>query len=166
MEVKAVQIVRSSPLGSPKSRIADLSSRRQNAMNLRQPTVVVGQVAEAERRGHQVKLAPGRTEAARHRLRPSESASLADFCCARTSMACEKSAPTNLDRILLAMAVERECHVARAAAKIEHLRIGTMQYVRKRTRGAVPPQTVDIHREHVVQQIVAGAIEAEHLADR
>src|ERR1035441_9783684 len=51
--------------------------------------------------------------------------------------------------------MQRKCHVPGPAAEVEHLRTRTVQHLAEDAGGAVPPHPVDVHRKHMVQQIVA-----------
>src|ERR1035437_136532 len=62
--------------------------------------------------------------------------------------------------------MQRKCHVPGPAAEVEHLRTRTVQHLAEGAGSAVPPDPVDIHREHVVQQIVARRDRREHIAHR
>src|ERR1022692_302291 len=60
--------------------------------------------------------------------------------------------------------MQRKCHVPGPAAQVEHLRTRTVQHLAEDAGSAVPPYPVDVHREHVVQQIVARRDRRKHIA--
>src|ERR1035438_1449981 len=60
--------------------------------------------------------------------------------------------------------MQRKCHVPGPAAEVEHLRTRTVQHLAEDAGGAVPPHPVDVHRKHMVQQIVAWRDRREHVA--
>src|ERR1035441_4731477 len=62
--------------------------------------------------------------------------------------------------------MQRKCHVAGPAAEVEHLRTRTLQHRAEDAGSAVPPDPVDVHREHMVQQIVARRDRRKHIAHR
>src|SRR5664279_5763755 len=62
--------------------------------------------------------------------------------------------------------MQRKCHVPGPAAEVEHLRTWTLQHLAEDAGSAVPPDPVDVHREHMVQQIVARRDRREHIAHR
>ena len=61
-------------------------------------------------------------------------------------------------------AVQSEGHVAGAAAEIESAGAGALQDVAESAGGAAPPQAVNVEREQVVEQVVAGRDGGEHVA--
>src|ERR1035437_2299089 len=62
--------------------------------------------------------------------------------------------------------MQRKCHVPGPAAQVEHLRTRTVQHLADDAGGSVPPSPVDVHREHVIEQIVARRDRREHVAHR
>jgi hypothetical protein len=68
-----------------------------------------------------------------------------------------KIGASDFDGVVLAMAVEREGHVSGAAAEVQQLCVRATQHSGKRPGGSIPPQAVDVHRENVVQKVVAGS---------
>ena len=138
---------------------------RQHAVNLRQTTIVVGQIAKSESRRDQLKLAGSKRKIQRIGFDP------ANVSACRTSLPPAPAWHARSPRrtawwSAVQPAIQRECHVAGAAAQIEHLRVGTPQHFGEHARGAVPPHPIDVHREHVIQQIVARRDRGEHLAHR
>src|SRR5271167_2121481 len=61
--------------------------------------------------------------------------------------------------------MQRERHISGTAAEVENLRVGPAQHLGEGARSAVPPHAVNVHREQVVQQIVAWSNGGEHLAN-
>src|SRR5215472_2159463 len=55
-------------------------------------------------------------------------------------------------------------HVACATADVKNLSILTRQNRPKGARGAIPPETVDVHRQYVIQQVISRRDGTEHLA--
>src|ERR1022692_3705991 len=62
--------------------------------------------------------------------------------------------------------MQRKGHVAGPAAQVEHLRVRALQHLVEEAGSAVPPYPVDVHREHVVQQVIARRDRREHIAHR
>src|SRR5260370_37504834 len=62
----------------------------------------------------------------------------------------------------LALRLQRQHKIASAATNVEHSRPWFPQHVRNSRHCARPPPAVDIHREQVIQQIVARRNASEH----
>src|ERR1035438_8827307 len=62
--------------------------------------------------------------------------------------------------------MQRKGHVAGPAAQVEHLRVRALQHLVEEVGSAVPPYPVDVHREHVVQQVIVRCDRREHIAHR
>src|ERR1700691_1610970 len=63
------------------------------------------------------------------------------------------------------LCAQGEVHVPGAAAEIQNAGVRPVKNLRERARGAAPPQAVDVERQKVVEQIVAGSDRGKHLAD-
>src|ERR1700719_3317492 len=66
---------------------------------------------------------------------------------------------------LASLFAEGKGHVAGAAAEIKDAAIGLGKDLREGAGGAAPPQAIDIERENVIEQIVAGSDGGEHVPD-
>src|SRR5581483_10571400 len=55
-------------------------------------------------------------------------------------------------------------HVPSAAAEVQHTHTLSIEKMRKSSCGASPPQTIDVEREQMVQQVIAWRNRGEHLA--
>jgi hypothetical protein len=62
------------------------------------------------------------------------------------------------------LSLQRERHVASPAAQVEDACVGPSQNVAKGAGSSTPPNAVDIERQHVVEQIVAGRDGGKHFA--
>ena len=63
------------------------------------------------------------------------------------------------------LAMKSKCHVAGAAAQIQHTGVRPGENVSEGPGGSPPPQAVDIEREEMIEKIVTRRDGAEHLAD-
>ena len=131
----------------------------QHAQQFLQPAVIIRQIAESERDGDQIE------RLIRQRQQPARRLQTAAKCeplrCASTSMGWQKSLPKAAAcRTLL----EREKHVAGAAAQIEHAGARPSRAPPRRAPPSRAPAPVQIEGQEMIQQVVTAGDAAEHAA--
>jgi len=135
----------------------------QDAPQLDQPAAIVGEIAESERRGDKIE-------------RPTGNGKLQSICFKQfgSRIAFSGFAPrgdqhgmaevtTQYARRLSAR-FQRQHQISRAAAHIQNLRTRTGKNMRHSRHCARTPIPVDIHRQQMIQQVVARCDAAKHTA--
>src|SRR6185369_12987353 len=141
---------------------ADFPVGAQNAEYLSQPSVVICEVSESEGGRHEVKGGVLKRHVQSVGFHPAQRSSL-PFDLRTTQHLARKICAGNRGSASAGAPIQSKGHVAGPAAEIEHLCIVLAEDVAESTSGTPPPETIDVHRQHVIEQIVAGRDGVEHL---
>src|SRR5579863_2092488 len=146
------------------------ATRLQNARELAHPLLIIRQIPKAERRSDQIEGSIGIRKV--HRVGGGKhSAALAEQRLGARPIEHGEHEVAACDRGPVcrgvaknpgASAVQRESQIARAAAQIQHARVGTPQNRHEAVGGAAAPDAVERKREEMIQEIVAGRDPREH----
>src|SRR6185312_11654914 len=141
---------------------ADFGLRPKHAKNLSQAGIVVGQVAETKRRDHQVHCIIGQREL--------QSVSLhgLDLLCGVFAKAVAKHLVRKIQRInsgAMPLRSKSYRHIAGSGTKVKNAGVIAPEDVSKSPGCATPPQTVNVHGQDVVCEIIAGSDLVKHPLD-
>ena len=153
-------------VGCENSRIATVPPGFSTRASSCSPFSVIREVAKPERDGDQIERTVRQRQRQRIRFKQRRRGIGAPTILrwASTSMGWQKSLPALTAARSSGPGFQRQQHVARSAAQVEHSRIRDSPEFRDAVPPSRPPALVQIEREQVIQQVVARGDAAEHPA--